>query len=100
MFTIKSLGQDGPEGDQFINMTIFEADEVQEVIHQNSGNRMLRLTRFVTSAGIATTNETTILLDESHVYGPSTVYVENSQGRTVQRFTADRVVEPPSVSLK
>jgi len=95
MFTVKSLGHGNPNADQFTNMSIFEADLVEEVIHQGTGNRMLRLTRYITSAGIATTNEQTILLDEARVFGPAIVFVENSQGRTVQKFTADRVVEPP-----
>lgn len=67
-------------------MVIDYADRVVEGFGPK-GNKFVRLTRFITGMSANTTNETIIPLDAAGEHYASTVFVENMQGKTVQRIT-------------
>jgi hypothetical protein len=69
-------------------MVIEYADRVEE-IDNLAGGKVVRLTRFVTGMSANTTNETTIPMCSEDVQGPEALFVENMNGKTVQRIKAD-----------
>ena len=88
MFTIKTTGY-APEGQKsLVNMQIYQADEVHE---RHNDGVFVGLTLFTaaqnTLSGVCF--ETRIIMDASRIKGPDTVFVENEQGRTVQRFSIE-----------
>lgn len=85
MFTVKHFTPN-PEGTSLL--TIDYADRVEEGFTGN-GPKFVRLTRFVTGNSASQNNETVITMDAKGKYGPSAVFVENMQGKTVQRITTD-----------
>lgn len=87
MFTVKyyKSSHEVPTGSI---MVIDYADRVEE-IDNLKGGKVVRLTRFVTGMSANTTNETTIPMCASGIQGPVALFVENMQGKTVQRIKAD-----------
>jgi len=67
-------------------MTYEYADRVEEVFTKDDV-KIVRLTRFVTGMSANTNNETNIMMDSEGEQGPSAVFIENMQGRLVQRIT-------------
>lgn len=91
MFIIKYMNPKPDSGKTI--MTYEFADRVEEDFNQNDV-KIVRLTRFVTGASATTTNETTIIMDSMGITGPSTVFVENMNGRLVQRITTTVPFDP------
>ena len=82
MFTIKYFqpADAGPS-----QMVIESADKVEEAVGP-TGKKYVRLIRHQTGLLARDTFETIIIMDEDGKTGPSSVFVENLAGKTVQRI--------------
>ena len=95
MFTIKTTGTKPENGGMVsVNMNIYHADKVEELIDTRSGQKMVRMTIYP-KGGMSSPIETVISLDADMMHGPCAVFVENSAGHTVQRISTDVSWEYP-----
>jgi len=93
MFTVKHYSpQVHPDSQHGLVMDY--ADRVTEVVNPD-GSKFVELTRFVTGMSANTTNVTSIPMCSESIQGPCTVFVENMQGKTVQRITAEKPFPMP-----
>lgn len=88
MFTIKTTGTLANGERVNTNMDIYHADRVEELVDEVNGQKSVRLTIYANGNSHGAT-EIHIPMDSDRKRGPTSVFVENANGRTVQRITTD-----------